>query len=216
MKKILLILAIVLLSYKISGQYIYTYTNVLNNEIYDIESIKNAKSITYYGLDFSLLKFIKPQNANEDQQLRKYLGAWLAFYQKVIPPKDYLFRWLKFDKYYFNAGSVQVRIDSVPKEWVGIAAPEVSMQDIKKTIQGYNLGKDNGIGFVIHPVEFNNIDEDAKCFFTFFDIPTKNILWISETKGHVGGWGVTQWYGLAMVDCTKHYIDYLYKKNIRK
>jgi hypothetical protein len=216
MKKTLLILAVVLLSYKISGQFVYTYTNILNNEIYDIESIKNAKSITYYGLDFSLVKFIKPQNANEDQELRKYLGAWLAFYQKEIPPKYCLFKWLKFDKYYFNASSVQVRIDSVPKEWVGIAAPEVSIEDVKEAIQGYNLGKDNGIGFVIHPVEFNNIDEEAKCFFTFFDIPTRKVLWISETKGRIGGWGVTQWYGLAMVDCTKHYIDYIYKRNIRK
>jgi hypothetical protein len=216
MKKILLILAFILFCYKGTGQYIFTYTNILNNEIYDIESIKSVKSITYYGLDFSLLKFIKPQNANEDQELRKYLGAWLAFYQKQIPPKNYLFRWLKFDKYYFNSNSVQLRLDSVPKEWVGITAPEVTIEDVTKAIQGYNLGKDNGIGFVIHPVEFNNLEEEAKCFFTFFDIPTKKVLWISETKGYVSGIGVTQWYGFAMVDCTKHYIDYIYRKNIRQ
>lgn len=216
MKKIFLILISIAFFGKIDGQYIYTYTDILNNEMYDIEAIRSAKSITYYGLDFSLLKFIKPQNASEDKELRKYLGAWLAFYQKEIPPKNYLFRWLKFDKYYFNPSSVQIRIDSVPQEWVGITAPEITIEDVTNAIKTYNLGKDSGIGFVIHPVEFNNLEEEAKCFFTFFDIATKKVLWISETKGYVSGWGVTQWYGYAMIDCTKHYVDYIYRKNIRK
>jgi hypothetical protein len=73
-----------------------------------------------------------------------------------------------------------------------------------------------GLGFVIHPVEFNHIDEIAKCYFTFFDIAAKNIVWICETTGRINGNGTTQWYGFAMVECTRNYIDQVYKRNIKK
>lgn len=214
MKKYLIILGVILISGRIHGQN----NDVIKNEIYDIESIKNAKTLTYYGLDFSLIKFVKPQDSEKDEELRKFLGAWLAFYQKEIPPETFIKTRLKFKNYDFNDYSVQIRTDSVKKDWVVIATREITIDDISAVIRTYNLGNDNGLGFVIHPVEFNNLKKTTKCYFTFFDISTKKILWITETSGElgIGIVGVTGLYGYGMVHCTLTYLDKVYSKGIKE
>jgi hypothetical protein len=212
MKKYFFLLVLLL----IAGQAPAQYSQVLKNKIINLNAVVNANTLTYYGLDFSLLKYVRPKSARDDAELRKYLGAWFEFYQKEIPAQDYLFRWLGFDHYNFDSNSAQSRIDSVAKDWVVITTPEIGIEDIAETIRSFDLRGDSGLGFVIHPVEFNHIDEIAKCYFTFFDIATKEIVWISETTGRINGNGTTQWYGFAMVECTRNYIDQVFKKNLKK
>jgi hypothetical protein len=212
MKKYLILIAVILFSCKITGQNIV----VLKNKIFDIKTIVNTETLTYYGLDFSLLKYVRPRVALNDDEMRKYLGAWFEFYLKEIPPRNFLFRWLGFKHYNFDSNSAQSRIDSVAKDWIVVTTPEIEIADIALEISSYNLKGDSGLGFVIHPVEFNHIEENAKCYFTFFDISTREIRWICETTGNINGNGTTQWYGSAMVECTKNYIDQVYKKNIKK
>lgn len=212
MKKCLFLLGILLFAGNIQAQY----KEVLKNKILDLNTIAEAKTLTYYGLDFSLLKYVRPKASLSDDELKKYLGAWFEFYQKEIPPRNYLFRWLGFKHYNFDSNSVQSRVDSLAKDWVVITTPEVEMADIAIAIGSFSLKADSGLGFVIHPVEFNHIEENAKCYFTFFDIATSKILWISETTGNINGNGTSQWYGFAMVECTRNFIDLVYKKNIKK
>jgi hypothetical protein len=212
MRKCLFILAILLIAEKAPAQY----NEVIKNKIIDAKAVVNAETLTYYGLDFSFLKYVRPKMALEDDVLRKYLGAWFEFYQKEIPPRSFLFRWLGFKHYNFDSSSAQSRIDSVARDWVVVTTPEIEIEEIAETIKSYSLKGDTGLGFVIHPVEFNHIEENAKCYFTFFDIATRDILWIAETTGNINGNGTSQWYGYAMVECTRNYIDQVYKKNIKK
>jgi len=212
MKKCLFLLVILLITGNTQAQY----NEVMKNKIIDLKAVVNAETLTYYGLDFSFLKYVRPKMALEDDALRKYLGAWFEFYQKEIPQQDYLFRWLGFDHYNFDSNTAQSRIDSVAKDWVVITTPEIEIEDIAKAIGSFNLKGDSGLGFVIHPVEFNHIEENAKCYFTFFDIATRDILWITETTGNINGNGTSQWYGFAMVECTRNYIDKVYKRNLKR
>ena len=212
MKKCLFILVILLIAEKMPAQY----NEVMKNKIIDLKAVVNAETMTYYGLDFSLLRYVRPKVASGDDELRKYLGAWFEFYQKEIPPRSFLFRWLGFKHNNFDSSSAQSRIDSVARDWVVITTPEVEIAEIAEAIRSFNLKGDTGLGFVIHPVEFNHIEENAKCYFTFFDIATRNILWIAETTGNINGNGTTQWYGFAMVECTRNYIDKVYKRDIKK
>jgi|GEM_PF-5643899 len=212
MKKYLLLLVILVMAGNTQAQY----NEVVKNKIIDLNMVVNANTLTYYGLDFSLLKYVRPKSAEDDAELKKYLGAWFEFYQKEIPAQDFLFRWLGFDHYNFDANAAQSRIDSVAKDWVVITTPDIEIADISMAIKSYDLHGDSGLGFVIHPVQFNHIDEIAKCYFTFFDIVTKEIVWITETTGRIDGNGTTQWYGFAMVACTRNYIDQVYKRNLKK
>jgi hypothetical protein len=213
MKKILF--GIILFSSAVCAQSKY----VIKNEVFDLEQIENATGLTYYGIDFSLIKFVYPNEAFNDNFFRdKYLGAWLSYYHREIPPQKCIRIWLKFsDGFIFNSESVQCRIDSVAKDWVVSSQKnEVTIENISVLIKSYNLGEDTGIGFVIHPVEFNYIDKNTICYFTFFDIATKKVLWISETSATNDNYSITRSYGLGMVLSTKNYIDKIYKKTIER
>jgi hypothetical protein len=221
MKRIVLVFVIILISIKIFSQDydIYgtkIYDPVISNETNDLESVKNAKVITYYGLDFSLLKFIKLQNVMDDDKMRKYLGGWISYYHKYLPPYNYLFKKLKFDNYLMDYYSVQNNIDSVARNWIVASAKEVNINDISASIKKYDLEVSNGIGFVIHPVEFIESKGMTKCYFTFFEINTRKILWVSEIQGSGNGSGITQLYGRGMIVCTKNYIKNIYQKEIMK
>ncbi len=187
--------------------------NIILIEKYDLSTVQNAKEVTYYGLDFSLLKFVSPTNAFNDNEIKeKYLGAWLAFYQKEIPPDKYLRKWLDFKEgFNFNPISVQSRIDSIANDWVIVTPTTVTKEQIIRAIQSYKLTENEGLGFVIHPVLFDEITKNVYCYFTFFDVKTKNVYWISETMAEGFGRGIKEIYALGMVYSTKLYIDKVYK-----
>lgn len=212
MKKLVVAIGLIIISVNLSGQFYST----LKNEITNIDTIKNAKSLFFYGLDFSLLKFTNPKEALNDEVFRKYLGAWLSYYQKELPPRERIIKWLGFRNTVFDEYSVQSRIDSVVKDWVVNVAPEVKVSDISSVIKRYQLDQSDGLGFVVHPVEFNSIDERAKCYFTFFDISTREILWITEIRTYASGLGYTEPFGSGIIRCTRGYIDGVYKKKIKR
>jgi hypothetical protein len=214
MKKILLLLGHLVLMYDLHCQN----KHVLINEISNLSAIKSAQEVTYYGLDFSLLKFISPSNAFKDQEIKEqYLGAWLAFYQKEIPPEKYLRKWIDFKEgFNYNPGSVQIRMESISNDWVVVTPINISKDQVIETIKSYQLPENAGLGFVIHPVVFDEITKEVFCFFTFFNIKTKEIYWIVETKEEGMGIGLKQIYGLGLVQTTKYYVDEVYKKNLKR
>jgi hypothetical protein len=211
MRKILILLGIIF----IANESLAQNYNILINEIYDLQGVQSSTTLIYYGLDFSLLKLVKPQYVTNENVLRKYFGAWLSFYHNKFPPQN-LTKMLKFDQTFFNDNAVQIRIDSVPKNWVVFSTHNVKIDSISNTIRTYNLGQDKGLGFVIHPIEFNTLTMKSTCYFTFFDIVTKKILWIAEISVDVKGLGLTQPFGYGMIESTKVFINDLYKKNVKK
>jgi hypothetical protein len=59
--------------------------------------------------------------------LRKYLRAWLSYYYKNFPPQNILKK-LKFEHFFVNENAIQqIRIDSVPKNWVVFSASIVTI-----------------------------------------------------------------------------------------
>jgi hypothetical protein len=211
MKKILILSVFILFVTKTFGQT----SNVITNEIYDLDKVKEGNVITYYGLDFTLLKFVKIRDAANDDKLRKYLGAWLSYFKKNESGEKLILSKLQFVRVIMDDYSVERNLDSVPQNWVVSSIQEVTIKDVEALIKAYNLKQNSGIGFVIHPVEFNDNEQIAKCFFTFFDNDTRKILWISETQGRTSGMGVTEWFGNGMLNCTKIYFNKILSKTLK-
>jgi hypothetical protein len=214
MKKILIFFCLSILVFDSHCQDKYA----LINEIKDLSAIESAKEVTYYGLDFSLLKFISPSNSYKDQAIKEqYLGAWLVFFQEGIPEK-YLRNMLKFkeEEFVYNQYSVQSRMDSISKDWIVVTPLSISKEQVFETIKSYNLPDKDGLGFVIHPVIFDEVSKDVYCFFTFFNIRTKEIFWIVETKEKGMGAGLKKNYGYGMTNATQKYLNEVYRKILKR
>ena len=213
MKKILFFLCLSIFVFDLHCQD----KHALVNEITNLPAIINAKEVTYYGLDFSLLKFISPSNSYKDQAIKEqYLGAWLVFFQGI--PEKYLGNMLKFkeEEFVYNQYSVQSRIDSISKDWIVVTPLTISKEQVIKIVKSYSLPENDGLGFVIHPVMFDEISKEVYCFFTFFNIKTKEIYWIVETKDKGMGPGLKKTYGYGMINATHKYLNEVYRKGLKR
>lgn len=138
--------------------------------------------------------------------------GWLIT-KKKFQPEKYLEKRANFkDNLTFDEVSVQRRIDSVAEDWILFVPTSVTKEQVIGTIESYNLSESDGLGFVIHPVIFDNVKEQVFCFFTFFDIKTKKIYWRSEIVEDGSGYGYKQTYGYGLVSCTETYFDWVFKK----
>jgi hypothetical protein len=62
---------------------------------------------------------------------------------------------------------------------------------------------------------FDEMTKNAFCFFTFFNIQTREIYWIAETKNEGVGPGLKRIFGYGMAYSTKLYFDDVYQKALK-
>jgi hypothetical protein len=141
------------------------------------EEVVNAKSVVYYGLDFSRIILTDPNKFGEDQDLRKFFPAWINDFHKEIIPGIHIKRWLrKGDNFDTELTDVQERFKLVPSSWISLDKNSFGIDTLQKIINSYKLKRNEGIGFVIVLENFNKIEEYLTAYFTFFDIHTKEVL----------------------------------------
>ena len=189
---------------------------MLLDELIDPEPINNANQLAYYGIDFSLLKLIKPEAINKDAILKeKHLGALIEYFHAKLPVENIKY-FLKFNQFDYNRYSVQQRLDSIAEDWVVLGHKMPTSQDVKQVIMRYDLPENSGLGFVIHPVEFNDSEKKVICYFTFFDIQTKEVYAMGCTWDLPSNYGFTRGFGLGMVSCMERYLQFIYEPVFRR
>lgn len=160
--------------------------------------IYDAKSITYYGLDFSNFGLCNPEKVGQEAEIKKFFPAWMADVNEVFT-KSEMEIILKKDVAK-DLQSIQSKYNSIRDNWIGFEPHRIETDKIKEIVKGYTLSQSEGIGLVLIIEHFNKEKEQALVNFTFFDIKTREVLWSIETKGDAVGAGMTNHWSKAIED----------------
>lgn len=167
---------------------------------FDMEDIFSGDTIYYYGIDMSNLVYSNAEKAAKDNSLRNYISSWYYKFNDVITI-DLIKRGLQTIRVQSSDESIQNSFDSVRVDWIKPNWEGMSIEEIINIV--YELptytGKQSGVGFLIMADTFDHASDNASLIFTFFDVISRKLLWVSKVKGTANDKDLTKHWGTGMV-----------------
>ncbi|MCX6252174.1 MAG: hypothetical protein NTX61_15675 [Bacteroidetes bacterium] len=164
---------------------------IFSQQIYHLNDIQNASTITWFGLDFSKAKL--GNGFNHPKEVKQaYISGWNEY---VISPQADIRTLLKKKNIYVDLSVVTERnlnfFDSQEELTRGI---------ISQMIEEYTLNETEGIGLVFIVDSFDKSKEKAYVWVTFFDIALKKVLLTERVSGKTKRGSMVIHWGMAILD----------------
>ena len=160
--------------------------------------------IVYYGIDFTLVKFIGSSGFNDPAHIvDEYFDR---INQKIIMEQDkydmgIFFRRRDFD---IDLEMLSGRNRSVnPYDVVTNSNHSISEEQIRELVSTYNPQAQEGIGLVIVMESLNKLRERGEMYFVLFDIKTKKVVHIRKESGEPSGFGITNYWMKPVYEAIK-------------
>jgi len=171
--------------------------NFISQEKPKVLEVLDAKSITYYGLDFSHFKLYNMKKVGTEESVIKYIPAWIEHFEskKGEHSLNELFKFevkTNFDLLY--------RYKEIEDNWISFSINTLNNDSIQSIVNSYPSSDLNEIGLVIIIECFDKETENAIVNYTFFNIQTKEILWSIKLRGDAGRAGMTDHWGKGLVN----------------
>lgn len=167
-----------------------------NANSYDFsDRLLNETPLVYYGIDFTLVKFIGSSGFNDPAHIVDVYFDKIN--QKIVMEQDkydmgILFRRKDYD---IDLAMLSGRNRAVnPYDVVINSNHSLSEQDIDYLVSTYNPKQQEGIGLVIVMEALNKLRETGVMYFAFFDIKTKDVVYIYKASGEPSGFGITNYW----------------------
>ena len=200
------------------NNYLVEHDNkrVIYDYQFDIDKVIEASKIYYYGVDFSTFVLENPRKLGQENELDKYIGAWYAYFEKEIPPENYLKRWIRKEELILRQQSLQELNKDINRDWITYSAEGIPIEQVLELNKEHLslISEDEGIGFVIIIDSFNKQNETVTGIYNFFDISTGELLWSAKAVGGAGGKGMTGHWGYGMISSLKCFVDRVYLDTI--
>ncbi|MEI7596274.1 MAG: hypothetical protein WCK02_11040 [Bacteroidota bacterium] len=178
------------------------------------QRIKDAKEITYFGLDFTKTKFRGLENYFQD--LDKIKNTFFSEWNILIMQEKEKYNLEKA----FNKEKVSLNVSKAIERnkersmanIITIDEYSIPADDIKKIVKNYSIeGGDIGLVFVVESLD--KIDQEVSIWITFFDIKTKEVLLSKLVTGKAGGIAFKNYWagGIYQIikQCPKQYKSWL-------
>jgi hypothetical protein len=189
-------------------------------EVYrgDLLKIFNSKNLYWYGLDFSNLKFTDEKSTNGDLVKKVYCPGWLDFFYSAYS-KNRISGALKRDDILFV--HEQFQADQINKirtnEICDFNQNNFNRNQIASVVEDYDLPPDHdGVGFAIIVENFTKIYHTGSYYMTFFDIKTRELLWVYKIIMNSGGHGYIEHWGNPTYKSFHVFQNDFYKKEYRR
>ncbi len=204
MKKLLFILFMI--SYNLFGQTNYRIPQVLIDK--GAERVLREKTLHWFGIDYALLKISDPKKLHDGENLKfVFCPAWSTFFDEHYSQKR-ISKMLHIDSLIDNRSPFQtsnhLQIDE--KTFIAPIPYSLSIDSINKHVAQYNLNSGSGIGVTIVLENFNKFDAACIANIVFFDIQTKEILWLTKINGKAGDKGMTAFWGQGLYEVWAYFI----------
>jgi len=175
------------------------------------DRVKKTDSVWYYGLDLSHLRITDGAKIPRSQKYALvYPPAWIGFVAKELPPYNYVQPALQKRTFYYVQDEVQNNTQKVNSNFIIGVNYSFPIDTVYKAVKSYTLSRTSGIGLVIIAENFNKNYESASIWVTFFDIKTRDVLWVVKVTGRCSGMGYTTHWGTGIVDGFKNFINSVY------
>ncbi len=179
---------------------------------YTKESIYSEKSITYFGLDLSLMNLLSYTKLGKDETYLQSLDELVKINNSTMSESRV--------KSWFN--KKEVKIDHsftsseyknyMSKKWIVNQTQNIDQARIQQHLLNYKTSG-TGVGLVIIPELFNENTRNGNMFFVWFDIETKAIIFLKRSYGvQSNGITIEGTWDYSVVDATKYYVDNYFKK----
>lgn len=214
-KKLIIAIALILFgttTSKSQSKYVLSEYGV------SIDRVIDAKSIVYFGIDFSEMRLTNPKKISSTRALRKFFPAWIADFDKDYEFEYRVKKYMKKDELIYRPENVQKRFELVVEDWIVFGDHSFDVETVKSIVKSYSLEQQSGVGLVVNIENFNKPQERGVMYITFFDISTREVLWAVEMYGPSGGWGMTSYWSTSIKKAFDKFFD-LYRnrsKELRK
>lgn len=173
---------------------------------------------TYYGLDFSKFRLINGEKMGQGELIKNtFCPAWIGAYDAKLP-ENTLRRHLNVtilndERYPFQTEQFLKNNSSTI---VNLSSPAMSMDTLEMIVKDYQLSRKSGIGLSIIISDFNKYNELVTGYVTFFDIESREILYVSISEGNAIGMGMTNHWLAGLVEGWYQFIRLGFEKEKRK
>ncbi|MFA7274053.1 MAG: hypothetical protein WC044_09295 [Crocinitomicaceae bacterium] len=157
--------------------------------VFDFAPVYQASELIYYGADFSQFGFCYPDKVGQEEQMLKFIPAWLGDLNKIYS-LDVLPRLMK-KKVVGRLQSVQNKYKLIGEEWILFEPTTFGIEKVKTEVKNYQLEETSGIGLVLIVENFDKIHENGIVYFALFDIASREVLYCNKMEGVAVGAGMT-------------------------
>jgi hypothetical protein len=147
-----------------------------------LKEIEKTDSIVWFGLDFSNAKFI-----GEFSDRKYIMSSLLDEWNSVIVSTDML-KLYKSTSFLYDFSIASKKNKQVKEEDLFATLPmSLTVDRIQSLINNYDPIIKKGKGLVFFIESFDKNREEAKVWFTYFDIATKKVIYAQSFTGRASG-----------------------------
>ncbi|MFT4062314.1 MAG: hypothetical protein QM642_08160 [Edaphocola sp.] len=162
--------------------------------------------VTWLGLDFSQLKFIKSDEAIGESELQdKYFPGWNDLFEIEYKKYDIAKATGRASAAYFT-DAVTALNEKAKGPFIGTQASGFEHLDnaaVTQVVKRYNLSGKSGIGLVFIVEAMSKPKSAASVWVTFIDMGSKKILLAKPVKAKPGGFGFRNYWAGAFYQVLK-------------
>jgi hypothetical protein len=168
----------------------------------DKAAAKAEKSITWYGIDFTMAKFTL---VAEDPSV--IVNQYLKSLNQLIQMEPE-----KFDiKKWFNKSEVKFDLDQVNEKNAKISTDKlvisdestITLDDVKKVIAGYNTKGNPGLGLIFVAENLHKVKQTGSYYVVFFNQETKEIVDAQRFEAKAVGIGFRNYWAGSVFNIMK-------------
>jgi len=173
-----------------------------------------SQPVTWLGLDFSSLRFIKSDETITDHELQeKYFPGWNELI--LNEPKKYdLAKAINHDVVENDIDAVTAANARSRNGFVSKVSTEfehLEEADIRQMVKKYDLKGKSGIGLVFIVESMSKAREEASIWVTFINMGTREVLLTKPVAGKSGGFGFRNYWAGSVAKVLKALPDYMKK-----
>jgi hypothetical protein len=180
---------------------------------YDLKKmVYSTNAITFYGYDFSHMKFIEPKRSEQGERIPSLIEKWTRISSEGLEPKHFE-RMLSVDTVVCNYDLALAKSKTTNETQV-MAADKITLNpdSIQNWLFKYKF-KGYGVGYMVFVNYFSKPDKETQSTFVFFDIASGWVL-LQQTYANSGadGYGLPMFWAEGLVDNVRHYQTDVFKK----
>ena len=154
--------------------------------------IFDAPEITWFGLDFSMVRLIGPDGFTDPRAIKEIYFMDMNNLIRLEPEKYDLKKVFYKNQVPIDLSVIKVRNQLPDVEEMVVASGTVynlEEKTIRDMVKAYVPETQTGVGVVFIMESFNKEEEKGHIWVTFFDIATREVLLMDKMSGAAGGFG---------------------------
>jgi hypothetical protein len=174
------------------------------------EELRNAESITWFGIDFSEARFVGRYDFKSPSELKdKFIPEWNQLILRE-PEKYNIGLYFDKSKVETELGDVYDRNSKIDESEIIIdfteSDYELNEENIQKIVSEYKT-EYTGYGLVFIVESFNKSLQKGTVWVTYFHIPTKQVIFTKKMSAEPMGFGIKNYWARVfyriMQNCEK-------------